>query len=162
MSPTCEEFIKAVLRKDWSGAYKNLDRLSMYEQLRALAAIDRLDLDEMFTLSIQNSSKSLVDMPRIEFALSVVRNRRLPTGFSSTFKHATEQAIEATNCIRDPTRLWFDSDLTALLPKPNSAAGKHMPADFVAAAGRLGIEVGMMEAVVEVEAKQSFDNGRPF
>jgi hypothetical protein len=171
MSPVAEAFLRAVLAKDWQNAFLNLNGLNMWEMLRAQAALDRDDLNELwanrgvFERAIAWGGQA---MPRMEYARDVVINRRLPTTAPGDLQQ-TGQVGDAQNFLAhlnfvrfDVDRLTFENDLTGRLPRPNPAAGRLTAADFEAAAQRLGVDVSAILAVAEVEAgRAGFDGGRP-
>jgi hypothetical protein len=161
MSPTCEAFIRAVIAPNWRDAFLNLNGLNMFEMLRGLAALDRLDLADLWRQ--QGLFTGLVNIPRIEYAYNVVLNRTLPATAPGDLL-ATGQVGDARGFIGKPTPLTFENDLTALLPAATAAPPGLGEADFVAAARTLRIEVAAIMAVAQVEAggRRGFAaDGRP-
>ncbi len=76
MSQLRDNFVSAVNAKSWEAAFLNLNGLNMYEMLRALAA---LPAQKMAELSAQAAvAAGMVNMPRIQYAMEVVRTRKLP------------------------------------------------------------------------------------
>jgi hypothetical protein len=149
MSPVCENFIKAVLQKDWRSAFLNLNGLNMFEMLRGLAAIDPDDLSDL--MRMKAASANQVNMPRIEYAAEVVQTRRLPKDAPGDLQQ-TGQVQDARNFIAKPTPLVFENDLTGQLPAPNPGALRLGPADFQRSATELGVEVAAIRAVASVES----------
>jgi hypothetical protein len=161
MTPTCENFIRAVLQQNWRIAFLNLNGLNMPEMLRGLAALDRLDLNEMWAQ--HGFFAGIVDMPRIEYAYDVVVNRRIPATAPGNLQ-ATGQVAEARAFNTNRTPLTFEHDLTGLLPAANANPPTLTENDFVMAAANLGVEVAAIMAVAQVEAggRQGFAaDGRP-
>jgi len=173
MSPECEAFIQAVIGAeayatgqvvgppDWDTAFRRLNGLNMFEMVRALAALDPLDLDDLWAQ--HSTAAGFVNMPRIEFAYNVVHNRQLPATIPADVQ-STGQVGDARGFLANPTRLQFDRDLTGTLPAPNPAAPRLSEPDFVAAANRIGAEVAAVQAVAQVEAggRNGFGgDGRP-
>src|SRR5262249_13345967 len=105
MSPTCENFIRAVLTKSWARAFLNLNGLNMYEMVRALAALDPHDLRDL--LAMRAVSANQVNMPRIDYAAEVVQTRRLP-GTAPGDLQQTGQVNDAQNFLHKPTPLVFE------------------------------------------------------
>ena len=160
MSPTCESFIRAVLASNWNSAFLNLNGLNMYEMLRAIAALDVLDRNDLWT---QHAGfAGTVNMPRIEYAWSVVKNRSLPPTAPGDLSQ-TGQVNDARNFLASPSPLQFTSDLTGTMPGANPAASRLSEPDFAAAAGQIGAEVSAIMAVAQVEAggRAGFADGRP-
>jgi hypothetical protein len=174
MSPTCENFIRAVLSQAWRDAFLQLNGLDMWEMLRALAALERQDLIDLwanqtaFLGAIQWGRDA---MPRMEYARSVVVDRRLPSSAPGDLQ-ATGQVGDAVEFLAHPDmrrcdidRLLFENDLSAnnSLPDANPAAGRLTDTDFEVAARELSIEVSAIQAVATVEAggRVGFEAGRP-
>ncbi len=164
MSPTCETFIRAVLAQNWMAAYLNLNGLNMHEMLRALAALDRLDLDEFWgqrqtVVAMGNipvvGNLINVNFPRIEYAYNVVVNNTLPDTAPGDLQQ-TGQVDEArsftTTRRRLSAALTFDNDLTNTLPTPLAAPPALTDADFERAATDLAVEVSAIKAVATVES----------
>ena len=151
MSPTCEAFIRAVLAQNWRDAFLNLNGLNMYEMLRGMAALDRLDLADLWAQ--QGTFTGTVNMPRIEYAHDVVLNRQLPQTAPGDLDQ-TGQVGDARNFISRPTPLVFENDLTGTLPATAQNPPRLAENDFVAAANNLGggAEVAAIMAVAQVEA----------
>ncbi len=149
MSPVCENFIKAVLQKDWGTAFLNLNGLNMDEMLRGMAALDPDDLKDL--LSMKAASANQVNMPRIEYAAEVVQTRKLPKTAPGDLQQ-TGQVQDARNFLNKPKPLFFENDLTGRLPAPNPAALHLGIADFQRSATELGVEVAAIRAVASVES----------
>jgi hypothetical protein len=163
ISYPCMAFLKAMVARSnrWGEAFENLNRLSMYEMLRALAALDPEDLRELGEMRFGWSDK--VNMPRIDYAFEVVSERHLPETVPGELRE-TGQVGDAQSFLTRPTPLFFDTDLTGHLPRPNPAASRLTDADFQDAARNLGIEVAAIQAVADVEAggRHGFaGDGRP-
>src|SRR5262245_64773970 len=104
MSPTCENFIRAVLSQTWRDAFLQLNGLDMWEMLRALAALDRQDLNDLWTN--QTAFLGAIPwgrdaMPRMEYARSVVVDRRLPSSAPGDLQ-ATGQVGDAVEFLAHP------------------------------------------------------------
>ena len=106
MSPTCENAIKAVLRQDWPNAFLNLNGLDMFELLRAIAALDPADRDDLWAQRAASGGLIGAGMSRIEFAWNVVQSRKLPVPAPGD-STAAGQAADARNWIGNPTPLFF-------------------------------------------------------
>lgn len=169
MSAICENFIGAVLRQNWMEAYLSLNRLNMYEMLRGLAALDRLDLVDLWVRRGEFSSLSnLVDLPRIEYAVEVVARRlssslimELPTATGDLL--ATGQVADAQNFMINPTPLILTRDLTGQLGTTGGNASILTDSDYEHAAATLGVEVAAIMTVAQVESrgKAFASDGRP-
>src|SRR5262245_36764343 len=116
MTPTCENFICAVLAQNWRDAFLNFIGLIMPELLRGLAALYRLDLNDLW--SQRGNFAGSVDMPRIEYAHDVVVNGRLPAIAPGDLQ-VTGQVAAARTFNTHRTPLTFEHDLTGLLPATN-------------------------------------------
>jgi hypothetical protein len=151
MSPTCEAFIKAVLAQQWQTAFLNLNGLNMFEMLRAIAALDPRDRTDLWAQRAQFTG--MVNMPRIEYAWSVVQTRTPPAVAPGDLA-ATGQVGDATQFIANPTPLVFENDLTGTLSAPNTTAPRLSEGDFIAAAKTVGqgAEVSSVMAVAQIEA----------
>jgi len=149
MTPTCENFIRAVLAQNWRNAFLNLNGLNMPELLRGLAALDRLDLNDLWAQ--RGNFTGSVDMPRIEYARDVVVNGRLPAIAPGDLQ-ITGQVATARTFNTHRTPLTFEHDLTGLLPATNPNPPTFQENDFVIAAANLGVEVAAIMAVAQVEA----------
>jgi hypothetical protein len=69
-------FVRAIANSDWRHAFLNLNGLNMFEMLRAL---DELSSHQRSRLTQQRQTfKGLVNIPRIDYALAVVRDGSLP------------------------------------------------------------------------------------
>ncbi len=148
MSPVCENFIRAVIAQNWRTAFDNLNGLNMFEMLRGLAALDPLDLTDLWA---RNNFTNAVNTPRIEYAYDVVKNRRLPATAPGDLK-TTGQVTDAQKFIAHPTPLTFENDLTGNLPAVNAHPPVLSEANFVAAAATLKVEVAAIRAVATVES----------
>jgi hypothetical protein len=161
MSPECEAFIQAVIGAeayatggligppDWDKAFVKLNGLNMAEMLRGLAALDPLDLADLWAQHA--GSAGSVNMPRIEYAYNVVHDRRQPATAPGDLQ-AGGQVGDARGFLANPTPLRFDRDLTGTLPAALANPPVLTEPDFVAAAALIGAEVAAVQAVAQVEA----------
>lgn len=92
VSLTCRNYIDCVNRRDWRNAVVNLNGLSMYEMLRSLKALDASEITSL-RAALEGLGRA-VNGPRIEYALSVVVNRTVPTTAPSDVT-ASGQVAEA-------------------------------------------------------------------
>lgn len=98
ISQTRLNFENAVVKGNWREAFLNLNGLSMYEMLRAL---DKLSLERRSNLISQRQNfRGMVNMPRIEFALTVVEKDELP-GFAPGDLAATGQVKTSEEFLRE-------------------------------------------------------------
>ncbi|QLE55452.1 hypothetical protein [Nostoc sp. TCL26-01] len=93
-------FENAVKISDWRSAYLNLNGLNMYEMLRALDDLPSGRLDLLWANRL--SFMSMVNMPRIDYARTVVVTRRLPKPIGDLQK--TGQVRDAANFIAQSPR----------------------------------------------------------
>jgi N-acetylmuramidase len=161
MSPECEAFIQAVIGAsnystgqlvgppDWDAAFERLNGLNMDEMLRGLAALDQLDRTSLWAQ--QAASAGSVNMPRIEYAYNVVKDRRLPATAPGDLD-TTGQVAVARAFLAKSVPLTFDRDLTGMLPTASANPARLAEPDYVAAAARIGAEVAAVQAVAQVEA----------
>jgi hypothetical protein len=70
------EFEKAAAAGNWSAAFKNLNALNMSEMLDSLSRLPKSILDKL--IERRFAFKGGVNMPRMEYAWTVVRSRALP------------------------------------------------------------------------------------
>jgi flagellum-specific peptidoglycan hydrolase FlgJ len=113
-SSTRVRFEQAVVRDDWRQAFLNLNGLNMYEMLRAL---DGLSPDRRDALVGQRQAfHDMVNMPRIGYAMAVVRTGRLPamapgdldaTGQVQTAAEFIQERQSRQNDIRRMTKKEF-------------------------------------------------------
>lgn len=90
-------FQNAVDRSNWREAFLNLNGLNMFEMLRAL---DGLSLEQRSSLMSQRQNfRGMVNMPRIEFAVTVVDRDTLPP-FAPGDLAATGQVKAAEEFLR--------------------------------------------------------------
>jgi hypothetical protein len=94
MSEVRNNFTKAANARDWNGAFNNLNGLNMYEMLRALASLKPPLLDELLKQSTYFWES--VNMSRIAFAATVVRQRKIPAQIPGNLS-ATGQVQDAKN-----------------------------------------------------------------
>jgi hypothetical protein len=145
----CETFIRAVLNQQWRDALLNLNGLNMAEMLRGLAALDRLDLADLWA---QRAQFNDIPTQRMQYAYDVVVNRTLPAVVPGDLQ-ATGQVAVATAFIADPTPLLFEHDLTGQLPATPTAAQPHLTeVDYTTNARLLGCEISSIMAVAQVES----------
>src|SRR6266498_999705 len=76
MSIVRDNFAKAVQAHDWNGAFTSLNGLNMYEMLNALASLQSSVLNDL--LKESSNFWYPVNMPRIAFAATVVKQNRIP------------------------------------------------------------------------------------
>lgn len=148
------DFLTAVYCQAWRAAWVSLNGTSTYEMLRLLDQIDRLDLADFAATASSQSSGVGVD--RIAFAVSVVKNRRLPAAVPASIT-GTDRS-EATSFLLPPrSPLLIPRDPTHSFP-PTSSTAPLTLTDFQSAADELGVEVAAVRAVASVES----GNGRGF
>ncbi len=75
-SLTRQRFEEAAARSNWREAFLNLNGLNMFEMLRALNGLARERREALMNQSL--NFRGLVNMPRIEYAMTVVLTRQLP------------------------------------------------------------------------------------
>lgn len=75
-SATRLRFQDAAMRSDWREAFLNLNGLNMYEMLRALDELPPARRSEL--INERPSFRNMVNMPRIEYAITVVQTGQLP------------------------------------------------------------------------------------
>jgi hypothetical protein len=110
VSTACRNFINGANRRDWQNAVFNLNGLSMYEMLRSLQALDSDDIAAL--RAALTGLEGAVYGPRIEYALSVVVNRRVPTTAPGDLEATGQVAVARTFQARPR------SILVELIPKP--------------------------------------------
>jgi hypothetical protein len=110
VSTACRNFINDANRRDWRNGVFNLNGLSMYEMLRSLQALDTGDIAAL--RAALSGLEGAVYGPRIEYALSVVVNRRVPTTAPGDLE-ATGQVAVARAFQARPRSI-----LVELIPKP--------------------------------------------
>lgn len=76
MSQTRLKFESAVKNEKWQDAFLNLNALSMQEMLASLSSLSAAKLDKL--IQRRFAYKGGVDMPRMEYAWTVVKTRNLP------------------------------------------------------------------------------------
>jgi len=105
MSETAERFLSAARRGDWDRAYYYLNGLNMYEMLRSLAQLRPQTLISMQWQGLQYVRQ--YNIPRIEYALRVVIERRLPVGPPGDLRETGQErtAQEFLNDIPKPPPL---------------------------------------------------------
>jgi hypothetical protein len=101
MSEVRNNFTKAANARDWNGAFNNLNGLNMYEMLRALASLQPPLLDQLLKQSTDFWES--VNMPRIAFAATVVRQRKIPAQVPGDLL-ATGQVQDAKNFLIEQER----------------------------------------------------------
>jgi len=94
VSNVCRQFIDRANRRDWRNAVLNLNALNMYEMLRSLKALDPNDFTDL-RLALTALSGS-VNGPRIEYAISVVVNGKLPATSPGDLEATGQVAIART------------------------------------------------------------------
>jgi hypothetical protein len=76
VSKVCRSFIDCANKRDWRTAVITLNGLNMYEMLRTLKALDAGDIATL--RSALTALGGAVNVPRIEYALTVVVNNTVP------------------------------------------------------------------------------------
>ena len=109
VSSVCRNFIDRANRRDWREAVLNLNGLNMYEMLRSLKALDTADITSL--RAALAALGGAVNVPRIEYALTVVVTRTVPTTAPGDLQ-ATGQVTDARNFHARPTSI-----LVELIPK---------------------------------------------
>jgi len=109
VSSVCRNFIDRANRRDWRNAVLNLNGLNMYEMLRSLKALDTSDIASLRTALA--ALGGAVNVPRIEYALTVVVSRTIPKTAPGDLQ-ATGQVTDARNFQARPTSI-----LVELIPK---------------------------------------------
>jgi hypothetical protein len=120
MSVVRDNFAKAAQARDWYNAFLNLNGLNMYEMLRALAALAPTLLDEL--LKESPAFWAQVNMPRIAFAATVVKQHKVPAQIPGDLKE-TGQVQDAQNFLAEQKRQ--GGGKTA--PPATSRAGQLFP-----------------------------------
>jgi D-alanyl-D-alanine carboxypeptidase len=77
VSDLCRKFIDRANVKDWKKAVEHLNELKMYEMLRSLKALDPDDDIKSLRAALTGAGGA-VDGPRIEYALAVVVDKKVP------------------------------------------------------------------------------------
>lgn len=160
MSGTCETFITRVLEQNWREALLNLNALDMAEMLRALAALDRLDLTDLWA---HRTDFTDILYTRMNYARDVVVNRTLPTTVPGDLQ-ATGQVAAATAFLSNSTPLVFVRDLSSQIPATPTAPQARLTAvDITNTARLLACDEPSIRAVAEVEAGRlgGFAGNRP-
>ena len=97
-SPTRLKFERAAASSDWREAFLNLNGLNMYEMLLAL---DGLPSERRGALLNQRQTyRDIVNMPRIDYAATVVETGRLPSAASGDLA-ATGQVRTAAEFLQE-------------------------------------------------------------
>lgn len=149
MSPTCEQFIRAVLAKNWYGAFAILDRLDLGEMLRGIAALDALDRDDLWVRHL--NIPLAVNRLRVDYAFRVVRDLRVPEPTPPGVRSG--EVIEAWNFAKSPSPLAFTHDVTGTLPV-SLKAPSLTEQDYLRVASSVKAEVAALQAVAQVETDQ--------
>lgn len=76
VSETCKSFIEQASANLWRDAVITANGLNMYEMLRAFKALDDSDIRNFRAALTAN--QTIVNAPRMEYALSVIQDNRLP------------------------------------------------------------------------------------
>lgn len=93
-------FENAVRVGDWRGAFLNLNGLNMFEMLRTLNSLGSTKLNELWAYA--TSYVRMVNMPRLNYAKTVVMTGKLPKSFGDL--QATGQVRDATNFLAERRR----------------------------------------------------------
>jgi hypothetical protein len=149
VSPNAGMFVlSSVNKKSWRQAYVSLNGTSMYEMLRLLDQIDRRDLADFLLFGINMAYE--INLPRIQFAASVVLNRKVPPSAPPDVQGA--QASDAQNFLAHRSPLQIPRDPTGLLPSPLSTVQALTSDDYKAGADQMGVETAIVRAVSDVES----------
>jgi len=154
-------FLRAVYQANWRVAYANINGCSMYEMLRLLDQIDRTDLASLKAAA--PASQFSVNMDRIQWAISVVQTRALPSAAPGDLG-TTGQVSDGRNFLSRRNPLRIPSDPTGFFPNPANAVPGLSAADYANAAANLGVENAVVRAVAQVESggRTGFSaDGRP-
>jgi hypothetical protein len=110
---------------------------------------------------------SRFNMPRIMYAYTVVKNRKLPKtvpGDLAKTDQVREAQVFLADFARHSTRMTFEGDVTGTLPVPDPGVPQLTEADFERVAQELGVEVSAIKAIATTESggKRGFSaDGRP-
>lgn len=151
------DFIRDVINSRWEDAFFKLGRLQFKEILQSFATLDPIDLDELW----KNRGKvCIADLPKVEFAYKIVKNRQIP--FPTPKEITQAELADASAFITKPSYLKIDEDLTGILPKAGTPL-TLTDAAYEQQASTLGVEVSAIMAVAQVEAggRKGFANGFP-
>jgi hypothetical protein len=162
VSPERRKFIDAVRANNFRNAYRAITCMKMKELLWSFASVMRFELEAFWCNKNLVANDSEWDLQRLEYAMNVVRNRKLP---KSKLKLEAGELKDVQNYISNDRayRLILTEDPSGLLPAPNPGASRLSSADYEAAAKEFGSEVAALLAVAEVESRDSgFQrDGRP-
>lgn len=98
-SPTRIRFEQATGNGNWQEAFLNLNGLNMFEMLRALSGLSAERRNAL--MGQREAFRNRVNMPRIEYALTVVQTRQLPNTAPGDLE-ATGQVQTAREFLRIP------------------------------------------------------------
>jgi|HubBroStandDraft_1064217.scaffolds.fasta_scaffold97526_2 hypothetical protein len=147
MTQNCEAFIESVLKGQWNLAFQMVDKLRMEELLRAIAALDAFDRDDLWAKRAESAGS--FSLPRFEYAWAVVKDK---AASNPPAQVAASEVADAQRFIADPTPLDFTRDLTDTLPMANPNPPRLAESDYGAAAASIGCEISAIMAVAQVEA----------
>ena len=147
----------------YAGTYRtaclNINGTSTYEMIRLL---DQIDRDDMYDLqALARAMQGQINADRIDFCCDVVNLRAIPAEVPASCK-AELPIVRQFLAGRSPLRIMRDP--TSQLPAPVAGTAGLSLSDLQAAAGTLGVETAVMQAVSDIEAggRSSFSaDGRP-
>jgi hypothetical protein len=150
-------FLSSVYMASWRSALVSLNGTSMYEMLRLLDQIDRDDLNDLlYALGALTFS---INVPRIEFAASVVLDCKLPASVPPDV-----QVADANTFLKKRSPLRIPRDPTGVYPAPIPSQPGLSADDYKNAAATLGCSEAAIHAVADVESggRTGFSaDGRP-
>ncbi len=112
-----QNFTTAVQAQHWAEAFTCLNGLNMFEMLRALAALDPAVLDAMWANS---AGASGLNLPRMDYAKNVVRNRALPAVAPGDLQQ-TGQVTEAQNFLSQTSTRDVDQSVSETISNAPAA-----------------------------------------
>jgi hypothetical protein len=166
MTPITEQFLRCVIKRNWSPAYDALITVPSVERFYAFAALDPIDRAALrdARLSGPPSLRAVFVGQRINYALAVVTSGEIPSSPPPHLQMGDGDAARLFLGRRyaDPEALPLWRDVTGWLPPANPNPRAITDADIELAAQELNVEVAAVRAVAEVESRdQGFENGRP-
>ena len=154
-SPTRLKFENAVASGDWREAFRDLNGLNMYEMLRA---IDKLSTESRNRMLSQRANfLGMVNMPRIDFATTVVQTRQLPTAAPGDLA-VTGQVQTAAEFLQGRTTDWasVSSSERAVYVMRRLIQNYGFPANGAAGlVGNLWAESGLLPNRIEESAEST-------
>jgi hypothetical protein len=152
-------FLSSVYAGSWRSALVSLNGTSMYEMLRLLDQIDRDDLFDL--LNVMPTLNFSINVARIEFAASVVLDRKLPASVPADVQ---PQVADANTFLKKRSPLRIPRDPTGVYPAPIPNQTGLTADDYKDAAATLGCSEAAIHAVADVESggRTGFSaDGRP-